>query len=82
MTLQQENYFFSQSECRYLYQLLYNYYTTKPHLEFNFDELVSGNNNNPVLKEKARQLQEIVNENDNLQPTNSFVDFLKLFQAK
>jgi len=51
-------------------------------LEFNFDELVSGNNNNPVLKEKARQLQEIVNENDNLQPTNSFVDFLKLFQAK
>lgn len=81
MSLQQENYFFSQSECRYLYQLLYNYYTTKPYLEFNFDELVFGNNN-PILKEKVRRLQEIVNEDDNLQPASSFADFLKLFQAK
>ncbi len=81
MIIQQENYFFLQPECRYLYQLLHNYYTTTPHLEFNFDELVAGNNN-PSLKEKIHRLQEIVDEDDNLQQTNSLVEFLKLFQAK
>ncbi|CAH1764134.1 1723_t:CDS:2 [Entrophospora sp. SA101] len=50
-------------------------------LKFNFDELVAGNNN-PSLKEKIHRLQEIVDEDDNLQQTNSFVEFLKLFQAK
>jgi len=81
LILQQENYFFSQLECRYLYQLLCNYYTTKPHLEFNFNELIFGDDD-PILKEKVRRLQEIINEDDNLQPPNSFVNFLKLFQAK
>ena len=81
LIIQQENYFFSQPECRYLYQLLHNYYTANPHLEFNFDEPVAGNNNTS-LKEKIHWLQEIVDEDDNLQQTNSFVDFFKLFQTK
>ena len=74
LLIQQENYFFSQPECRYLYQLLHNYYTTKPYLEFNFVELTSINNN-PILKEKVRRLQEIIDEGDSLQQINSLVDF-------
>ena len=79
MIIQQENYFFSQPECRYLYQLLHNYYTTEPNLEFNFDELIAKNH---YLKEKIRQLQEIIDDSFNQINSNSLNDFLKLLQER
>ncbi|KLL03146.1 MAG: DNA primase [Mycoplasmataceae bacterium CE_OT135] len=81
LLIQQENYFFSQPEYRYLYQLLHNYYTANSHLEFDFAELISSNDK-PALKEKIHQLQETINENDNFKKTDSnyLNDFLKLLQ--
>ncbi|RHZ37232.1 DNA primase [endosymbiont GvMRE of Glomus versiforme] len=77
LIIQQENYFFSQLEYRYLYQLLHNYYTTKPHLEFNLEKLTVDNNS---LKEKTRQLQEIIDDNFNQTDPISTANFLKLLQ--
>ncbi|CAJ0634039.1 1935_t:CDS:2 [Entrophospora sp. SA101] len=68
-----------ETKYRYLYQLLHNYYTTKSHLEFDFAELIS-RNDKPTLKEKIRQLQETISENDHFKKAdaNSLADFLKL----